>query len=75
MNHRITFFFGTLCLLLSTSTVQAANITASLDRNPAMLDESFRLVLEADGSVDDDPDFAEYYDDPEFKSLISKASE
>lgn len=58
MKHRTIFFFGIFCLLLSVYTAQAANITASLDRNPAMLDESFRLVLEADNSVDGDPDFS-----------------
>jgi hypothetical protein len=58
MNHKIFFLFSTLCLLLFSYPAQAANITASLDRNPAMLDESFRLVLETDGSVDDDPDFS-----------------
>ena len=36
----------------------AANITAHIDRNPVMFDESFQLVLEADGVVDDDPDFS-----------------
>lgn len=58
MNHKTIFFFSTLCLSLFLNTSQAANITASLDRNPVMLDESFRLVLEADSSVDDDPDFS-----------------
>jgi hypothetical protein len=48
----------TLILFLSfLNTAQAANIVASLDRNQVFLDESFRLVFEADGSVDDDPDF------------------
>ncbi len=58
MNHKTIFLFSTLCLLLFSYSAQAANITASLDRNPAMLDESFRLVLEANDSVDDDPDFS-----------------
>jgi len=58
MNHKSIFFFSTLCLVLFSYAAQAANITASLDRNPAMLDESFRLVLEADDSVDGDPDFS-----------------
>lgn len=43
--------------LLFLNTAQAANITASLDRNPIYLDESFHLILQADDSVDDDPDF------------------
>jgi hypothetical protein len=58
MKHKIIFYFGIFCLLLPAFAAQAANITASLDRNPAMLDESFRLVLEADDSVDGDPDFS-----------------
>ena len=52
-------FFKIICLLpLLLSNAQAANIVASLDRNPILLDESFRLVLEADSSVDGDPDFS-----------------
>ncbi|VAW90363.1 Aerotolerance protein BatD [hydrothermal vent metagenome] len=35
----------------------AATITAKSDRNPVAMNESFRLVFEADGRVDDDPDF------------------
>ena len=36
----------------------AATITVKTDRNPAVLQESFQLVFEAAGSVDDDPDFS-----------------
>ncbi|MCF6323882.1 MAG: BatD family protein [Gammaproteobacteria bacterium] len=35
----------------------AATITVKSDRNPVAMNESFRLVFEADGRVDDDPDF------------------
>ncbi|MBL1259913.1 MAG: protein BatD [Thiotrichaceae bacterium] len=35
----------------------ATTITARSDRNPVAMNESFRLVFEADGRVDDDPDF------------------
>ncbi len=42
---------------LQTSAL-AAEITARPDRNPVSLGESFKLVFEADGSVDDDPDFS-----------------
>ena len=53
-----------LFLFLSLSnTAQAANIVAQLDRSHIFLDESFRLVLEADDSVDDDPDFSPLHKD------------
>ncbi len=37
--------------------VWAATIHAELDRNSVSINESFTLVLESDGSVDNDPDF------------------
>ena len=36
----------------------AANITVMTDRDPVSLHESFEMIFEADGSVDDDPDFS-----------------
>lgn len=36
----------------------AADIQVRTDRNPVSLNESFRLIYETTGSVDDDPDFA-----------------
>ncbi|MDE0157329.1 MAG: BatD family protein [Gammaproteobacteria bacterium] len=36
----------------------AADITVHTDRNPAVLQESFQLIFEATGGVDDDPDFS-----------------
>ena len=36
----------------------AAEITVHTDRNPAVLQESFQLIFEATGGVDDDPDFS-----------------
>ena len=36
----------------------AATITVKTDRNPVVLQESFQLLFEAAGSVDDDPDFS-----------------
>ena len=36
----------------------AANITVMTDRDPVSLRESFEMIFEADGSVDDDPDFS-----------------
>lgn len=36
----------------------AANISVMTDRDPVSLHESFEMIFEADGSVDDDPDFS-----------------
>lgn len=47
-----------LLALFLAFNVSAANIVSSVDRNPVNLDESFQLILEADGPVDDDPDFS-----------------
>lgn len=35
-----------------------ANISVMTDRDPVSLHESFEMIFEADGSVDDDPDFS-----------------
>jgi len=37
---------------------EAATIRVEIDRNPVLMDESFTLVFEAEGSVDEDPDFS-----------------
>ncbi|MES0328137.1 MAG: BatD family protein, partial [Gammaproteobacteria bacterium] len=58
MKHQIHFLLLSILLLSFSNTAQAANIVASLDRSHVFLDESFRLVLQADGSVDEDPDFS-----------------
>ncbi|MCK5002312.1 MAG: protein BatD [Gammaproteobacteria bacterium] len=58
MRHRNSLLLASTLLLSFFNTVQAANIVASLDRSHIFIDESFRLVLEADDSVDDDPDFS-----------------
>jgi hypothetical protein len=58
MRYRIRFLLAAVFLLSFLKTVQAANIVASLDRSQIFLDESFRVIFEADGSVDEDPDFA-----------------
>jgi len=44
-------------LVLLPLNLYAATITATTDRNPVQLNESFMLIFEATGSVDDDPDF------------------
>jgi len=44
-------------LLLVSTELWSAEITAFIDRNPVQLNESFQLVFKAEGSVDDGPDF------------------
>jgi len=44
-------------MLLLVQPLWAATIKVKSDRNPVAMNESFRLTFEADGSVDDDPDF------------------
>ncbi len=46
-----------LILPVISGWVGAATITVQTDRNPAVLQESFRLIFEASGDVDGDPDF------------------
>lgn len=58
MKHQIHFLLLPILLLSFSNTALATNIVASLDRSHVFLDESFRLVLQADGSVDEDPDFS-----------------
>lgn len=48
----------TSALLLFPGLSGAADITVHTDRNPAVLQESFQLIFEATGGVDDDPDFS-----------------
>ena len=63
MKYQIRFLLTIILLLSFFSNAQAANIVASLDRSHIFLDESFRLVLQANDSVDDDPDFSPLYKD------------
>ena len=44
--------------LIYALPILAADIKVRTDRNPVSLNESFRLIYETSGSVDDDPDFA-----------------
>lgn len=50
-------FFGFVLFGLSQSA-EAATIRMELDRSPVLINESFTLVFEAEGSVDEDPDFS-----------------
>jgi len=55
-----TFFrdFFIFSLMIYSGIAHTANITAHVDRNPVVVDESFTLILEARGSVDGNPDFS-----------------
>ncbi|MDH5472063.1 MAG: BatD family protein [Gammaproteobacteria bacterium] len=55
MMKQLTFL---LFLFLQTTFSVAASITAQADRNPVHINESFNLIFEASGSVDDEPDFS-----------------
>lgn len=46
-----------LAMLLCSQAVLAATIKVRSDRNPVAMNESFRLIFESDGSVDDEPNF------------------
>ncbi len=56
-NSRIVRWWICALTLLLVQPVWAATITVKSDRNPVAMNESFRLIFEADGSVDDEPDF------------------
>ncbi|MGZ5051251.1 MAG: BatD family protein [Methylobacter sp.] len=58
MNTLKKLFFLLLLLSLLPAGVYAAQITASFDRNPVSLDESFQIIFSADDTPDDDPDFS-----------------
>jgi len=52
-------------LTLYCAALQAANITVSSSRNPVAIDDSFHLLYETDGNIDDEPDFSplsQYFD-------------
>jgi hypothetical protein len=46
-------------LILVSSAAGAAEITATVNRNPIPVGESFQFTLDARGSIDEDPDFTE----------------
>lgn len=58
MRYPIRFLLAAAFLLSLLNTAQAASIVASVDRSQIFLDESFRVMFEAEGSVDEDPDFS-----------------
>ena len=66
------FFIPLLVLSVYPGLSGAADITVHTDRNPAVLQESFQLIFEATGGVDDDPDFSPLEKD--FQVLSTSAS-
>jgi len=52
-----------LLLLVSTGQVLAVELVASVDRNPVSINESFKLVIRATESPDDDADFSPLHED------------
>ena len=49
--------FISFILLFAFGNLYAANITAELDVNPVLVNDTFHLTYTASGSVDDNPDF------------------
>ncbi len=52
------FILLLLALFVPTLSFAAAQITATVDRNPVSLEDSFELTFTANKTPDDDPDFA-----------------
>jgi hypothetical protein len=57
MNTLIKLYFLLVLLNFTPTTVSAAQISASFDRNPVNLAESFQIIFTADDTPDNDPDF------------------
>lgn len=56
--RRLADYVTGLLLIFSMSVVSAANISVKTDRQPVVINESFQMIFEADGSVDAEPDFS-----------------
>jgi hypothetical protein len=57
-----------------TTNLFAADITATTDRNPVNIDESFRIIFSANDSPDDDPDFSPLEQDFDIVSQTSSTN-
>jgi hypothetical protein len=55
---KTSFIFIILTSILFVFNVGAATINVKTDRNQVSLNESFQLIFESDGSVDENPDFS-----------------
>ena len=53
-----THGYSIAVLLLFSTSLLAAQINVTIDRNPVALNESFQVIFNADESPDDDPDFS-----------------
>lgn len=58
MVNKFYIFILFIVFSLTTTLASAANISVFVDRQNINTNESFNLVFEADGSVDDEPDFS-----------------
>lgn len=58
MNRLSGKVLAILLLLMPLIGNAAVDILVSTDRNPVHIDESFQLIFEANGSVDENPDFS-----------------
>lgn len=70
-NIMIKYFLSTLALLFTTQAF-ATDITASVNRNPVLIDESFSLIITSKGDVDGEPDLQPLVQD--FKILGTSQS-
>ena len=71
-----TIFQGlvSLVILLHVQLSQATTITVKTDRQDVGLNESFVMIFESDGSVDDDPDFSPLQKDFQILSRSSSSN-
>ena len=60
--HLLNYFF-TFIILLFAGRAFAVTISVTTDRSPAVINESFQIIFEADDSVDDEPDFSPLHKD------------
>lgn len=60
--------FVFVCLSLLAATGMAANITTRVDRDPVRLNESFKIIFEADDNISAGPDFSPLEQDFEILS-------
>ncbi|HHJ80769.1 MAG TPA: protein BatD [Candidatus Tenderia electrophaga] len=66
--------FVLFCFSLLSFSSLAANITVQLDRDPVTIDESFRIIFEADDKISIDPDFRPLQQDFEILSRSQVSS-
>lgn len=52
------YVFIIISLLVSTQAVFATDLNVSVDRNPVSIDETFQIIISANGDVDGNPDLS-----------------